>query len=159
MTILYLVYYYEFEQFMEKKNGSLVPFTINQGPVIVGLFDKVPDKFQEHKKKKIDVNITVPEKLLYVLFTFHAVTDTEVKLYGVYNDLSELNTEGYKDKCYGIFTTMVNKPYPYGKTPICWIKGYIFFQNLFISNNLDSLQKLEKMVKNNESLVLHELIH
>lgn len=149
------------KSFWKKRSGELVPVMINQGPVIVGLFSNVPEKFKEHKRKKIDVaiDITISEKLLYVLFTFNAVTDTEIKLYGVYDDLSELNTEGYKNKCYGIFTTTLNKPFPYGKTSICWIKRYIFFQNLFITNNLDSLQKLEKMIKNNELLSLHELIH
>lgn len=144
---MYLVYKYEIEE------------KTNQGPVIVGLFDVVPEQYTKYKYKKIN-NVYDPNQCYFILMEFSLVNcNSKFVVHSCFTDLKDLSTSGLEDSCYAIFKIQPNKPYPYSKESICWLKEYIFFQNLFISDNLNSLKRLEKMIKQNAPIDTHEFIH
>jgi hypothetical protein len=112
---------------------------------------------------------------VYVLFSVDLINEGSLKVYQAFTDLRSLTTKGLKENTYAIMKLKISKPtksvlenrvsdftsqeYPYGEQSICWTPDYLFFQNLFISNNLEQLIRLEKMIQNNENVYNHELVH
>lgn len=140
--VLYTVYNYETEKTVKN--------TINNGPVIIGVFDKVPTEYASFRCKKFKMPHS-DNKKVYVLLSFNLEeSNCSFKIYQVFNNINNLmDTSTLEDNCYAIFTTNIGDSYPYGEHSICWTPILLFFQNLFISNNLKALIRLEQMIKNN----------
>ena len=161
---LYIVYKYEVEEIVDINNRNKKH---NHGPIIIGLFRNIPEMYSRYKNKKISLSDTELSgnnynDEYYILFSVDLINEGSLKVYQAFADLISLTTADLKENCYAIMKlkiTQNNFIYPYGQVSICWTPKYLFFQNLFISNNLAQLVRLENMIKNGENIYEHELIN
>ena len=126
------------------------------GPVIIGVFSKVPKEYKEYKTKSVYVYEQNKEeeckedtkesvKYLIVEYIYYLA---KFYVYAGYNSLKEMKQHGkfntLGNGCYAILKIKPGEIYPCAKDSICWSSNNspnILFSGLFISSNIRELKE------------------